>query len=265
MISWRQAAACILLCALVATAISCTANKRPAGIEAILANAAKDVAIPIQATNRKNPFPATEQTIQRGQQVYQQSCAFCHGVDGHGGTELGRSMYPPAMDLTSPHVQHWSDGDLLWIIQNGIRLTGMPAWNGSISEEDTWKLARFIHALPGIDAESEPGPRARQMVGSSQADLIRYGKTLYRQEGCFTCHCLDGEGANIGPDLTEEGNRGRTDEWLIGHFKNPTAYSPGSMMPSFRNLKDGQFQALVVFLQNQKRASEKGSRAQSVH
>ncbi len=58
------------------------------------------------------------------------------------------------MDLHSAHVQHWSDAELFWIIQNGVRLTGMPSWKSSISEEDTWKLARFIHNLPRIDAAS---------------------------------------------------------------------------------------------------------------
>ena len=57
-------------------------------------------------------------------------------------------MAPPAMDLSSVHVQHWNDAELFWIIQNGVRLTGMPSWKSSISDNDTWKLARFIHNLP---------------------------------------------------------------------------------------------------------------------
>jgi hypothetical protein len=61
-------------------------------------------------------------------------------------------MAPPAMDLSSPHVQHWSDAELFWIIQNGVRLTGMPSWKSSISDNDTWKLAHFIHNLPRLDA-----------------------------------------------------------------------------------------------------------------
>jgi hypothetical protein len=58
------------------------------------------------------------------------------------------------MDLSSPHVQHWSDAELFWIIQNGVRLSGMPSWKSSISENDTWKLARFIHNLPRLSAAS---------------------------------------------------------------------------------------------------------------
>lgn len=66
------------------------------------------------------------------------------------------------------------------------------------------------------------------------------------------CHQLDGQGGKVGPDLTIEGTRGRTDEWLIGHFRNPPAYTPGSIMPPFKNLTGRQLQALTTFLQSQK-------------
>ena len=65
------------------------------------------------------------------------------------------------------------------------------------------------------------------------------------------CHQLNGEGGKVGPDLSVEGARGRTNEWLVGHFKDPPAYTVGSIMPSFKNLTDDQLQALTVFLQAQ--------------
>jgi cytochrome c553 len=92
--------------------------------------------------------------VSQGQQVFLGSCALCHGTDGRGGAPVGRNMDPPAMDLTSSHVQHWSDAELFWIIQNGVRLTGMPSWKSSISDDDTWKLTRFIHKLSQIGAAS---------------------------------------------------------------------------------------------------------------
>ena len=96
----------------------------------------------------KNPLPETEEVVSQGQEVFLGSCAQCHGAEARGDDDLGRKMSPPAMDLTSAHVQHWSDAELFWIIQNGVRLTGMPSWKSSISDNDTWKLARFIHNLP---------------------------------------------------------------------------------------------------------------------
>jgi mono/diheme cytochrome c family protein len=251
----RQLAHRVLIVLLAGMILDCTAHKQPSSVETTLANVAKDVVIPIQAERRENPLPDTEEVTKQGQQIFVQSCALCHGTDGRGRTDLGRNMYPPAMDMTSPHVQHWSDAELFWIIQNGVRLTGMPSWKSAVSEADSWKLARFVHQLPRLDAtmasRETPSPRPPAPKQPS-TDLIRYGKTLYRQEGCFMCHQLEGEGGKVGPDLTVEGTRGRANEWLVGHFKDPPAYVHGSIMPPFKNLTDEQLQALTAFLQSQK-------------
>jgi len=241
-----------LLCALALVALGCSAHKQPSKLETTLANMAKDVVIPIEAKKLKNPLPASDEVVQQGEQIYMRACGICHAMDGHAGTDLGRAMYPPAMDLTSPHVQHWADAELFWIIQNGVRMTGMPSWKSTISENDTWKLAHFVHSLPRLNASAAAQRASRPGSAMSGAKLIAYGKTLYRQEGCFMCHQLDGEGGKVGPDLTVEDTRGRTREWLIGHFKDPPAYTPGSVMPPFKNLTDEQLAALSEFLLNPK-------------
>src|SRR3989449_8361 len=191
--------------------LGCTAKKQPSKLETTLANMAKDVVIPIEATNLKNPLPASEEVIAQGQQAYMQSCALCHGADGHGRTELGRGMYPPAMDLTSPHVQNWTDAELFWIIQNGVRLTGMPSWASSISETDTWKLAHFVHQLPRLNeqkaASARRGAEARAKGGAA---LIKNGRKLYRQEGWFMCDQLNGEGGEICPHPPPDKKRAGT-------------------------------------------------------
>lgn len=131
----------------------------------------------------------------------------------------------------------------------------MPAWETIVSEEDTWKVVDFIHALHK-EAPIHPAARQTEAVGSkSQPELIDHGRKLYRQEGCIGCHQLDGEGGKVVPDLSVEVTRGRSDQWLVGHFKNPSAYTPGSVMPSFDQLTEDQLHALTMFLQ-----SEKGSR-----
>ncbi|MBZ5564397.1 MAG: c-type cytochrome [Acidobacteriia bacterium] len=231
----------------------CTAHKRPSDAEKILANVAKDIVIPIEAEDLRNPLPLTPAAVGEGRQTYMQSCAVCHGADGHGQTSLGQAMYPPAMDLTSPHVQHWDDGELYWIIQNGVRLTGMPSWKGILSEEEMWGLVHFIRQLPNPTLVHVTRTEEEVKV-KTRDESIAKGRTLYRQEACFVCHRLDGEGGKVGPDLTVEGNRGRSAEWLVGHFKNPGAYVPGSIMPSFKNLTDEQLNSLTVFLMNQKGA-----------
>jgi mono/diheme cytochrome c family protein len=148
----------------------CTADKHPSQDETSVANAAKDVAIPLEAGKMKNPLPETAEVVSQGQEVFLGSCAQCHGPAGRGDSDIGRNMYPPAMDLSSSHVQHWSDAELFWIIQNGVRHTGMPSWRSSISDNDTWKLARFIHNLPRLDAApaSTAAPSQAQAASSAQ-------------------------------------------------------------------------------------------------
>ncbi|WP_353068654.1 cytochrome P460 family protein [Tunturibacter empetritectus] len=148
----------------------CAAGKTPSQGETSLANAAKDVTIPLAAGKRNNPLPETDEVVSQGQEVFLGSCAQCHGADARGDGNLGRNMTPPAMDLSSAHVQHWNDAELFWIIQNGVRLTGMPAWKSSISDNDTWKLARFIHKLPRPDTApaTAPVPSQTQAVVSAQ-------------------------------------------------------------------------------------------------
>jgi mono/diheme cytochrome c family protein len=231
---------------------ACTAHEKPSTVETALANVAKDIVIPIETGHLKNPLSNNQQVVSQGQQIYLQSCAICHGADGHGQTTLGQGMYPPAMDLTSPHVQHWDDPQMFWIIQNGVRLTGMASWKAAISPDDTWKLVIFIHHLPELDSAEAENAKMQEPPAKTPAQLIAYGKTLYRQEGCFICHRLDGEGNKVGPDLTVEGTRRRSAAWLIGHFKSPAAYVPGSIMPSFKNLTDEQLSALTSFLESQK-------------
>jgi mono/diheme cytochrome c family protein len=142
-------------------------NKQPSREETTLADAAKDVVIPLEAGKKSNPLPETDEVLRQGQEAFLGSCSFCHGSDGRGGTSIGHSMDPPAADLSSPHVQHWSDGELFWIVQNGVRHTGMPSWRSTISDDDTWKLARYIHSLPHASAgsastaaEPQPQPKA---------------------------------------------------------------------------------------------------------
>ena len=103
----------------------CTAGKPPSEGETSLANAAKDVTIPLEAGKMQNPLPETAEIVSQGQEVFLGSCAQCHGADARGDTSLGRSMNPPAMDLTSSHVQHWSDGNCSGSYVRSLRSSGI--------------------------------------------------------------------------------------------------------------------------------------------
>jgi len=88
---------------------------------------------------------------------------------------MGKRMYPPAPDMRQDDTQQMTDGELFFIIQNGIRMTGMPAWGGNSShdEEDSWKLVRFIRHLPQITADEE---REMQSLNPKSPDEIQEEK-----------------------------------------------------------------------------------------
>jgi len=96
-----------------------------------------------------NPLPATEENIAEGREHFGHHCGICHGLDGQSsGVPFADKMSPPVPDLTSKDAQDYADGQLKWIIDNGINPSGMPAWKGNLSDEEMWKVVHFIRHLP---------------------------------------------------------------------------------------------------------------------
>jgi len=132
-----------------------SARQAPGSIELALAPKLRSLAIPREARERKNPAADTAAVVSDGMEHFADHCAVCHGNDGGGDTEMGRGLYPRAPDMRLPATQNLTDGELFYIIENGVKLTGMPAWGGDGHEGDaSWKLVRFIRHLPKLsDAE----------------------------------------------------------------------------------------------------------------
>ena len=99
-----------------------------------------------------NPVEPTEAVLTEGLEHFADHCASCHANDGSGDTDIGRSLYPRAPDMRAGPTQELSDGELFSIIENGIRLTGMPAWGTGTSEGQpaSWALVHFIRRLPTL-------------------------------------------------------------------------------------------------------------------
>jgi mono/diheme cytochrome c family protein len=128
-----------------------SAREEPMGIEGWVAGWARAAALPTDARSRTNPVSKTPEVLADARAHWADHCAVCHANDGGGDTQMGKHMYPPAPDMRQPGTQQLTDGELFYIIQNGIRLTGMPSWGGSAhDEEDSWKLVHFIRHLPQL-------------------------------------------------------------------------------------------------------------------
>jgi mono/diheme cytochrome c family protein len=128
----------------------------PSRLEIGAARALRHALVPADARTRRNPEEATAEIVTDGLTHWADHCAPCHGNDGGGDTELGRSLYPRAPDMRLPATQNLSDGELHYIIEHGVKLTGMPAWGtGTLeSEQSSWRLVHFIRRLPSL-TESE--------------------------------------------------------------------------------------------------------------
>jgi mono/diheme cytochrome c family protein len=80
-------------------------------------------------------------------------CATCHANDGGGQTFFGKGLYPKPPNLRAAGTQNKSDGEIYYTIQNGVRLSGMPAFGEVHTVEETWRLVSFIRHLPQITPE----------------------------------------------------------------------------------------------------------------
>jgi mono/diheme cytochrome c family protein len=130
-----------------------SARSEPSSLETFAAQRARSMAMPAAAKNRPNPVAGSKEVMDEAMAHWADHCAVCHGNDGAGQVEMGRGMYPHAPDMRKESTQKLSDGELFYIIENGIRLSGMPAWGGGEDdEEDSWKLVQFIRHLPELSA-----------------------------------------------------------------------------------------------------------------
>lgn len=114
------------------------------------------MAVPAKAKQMRNPIPRNAETLSDAEAHWADHCATCHANNGSGDTVVGKNLYPKAPAMRLRATQDLSDGELYYTIQNGIRLTGMPAWGETgDNDEDTWKLVHFIRHLPRLTPEEE--------------------------------------------------------------------------------------------------------------
>jgi mono/diheme cytochrome c family protein len=134
-----------------------SAREEPSALEATVARAARNFSVPERARELKNPLePLSPQALAEARAHWGDHCAICHAADGSGQTPIGQGLYPRSPDMRAAPTQDLSDGELYGIIQNGIRLTGMPAWGRAEDGEgnnDSWALVGLIRRLPRLTPE----------------------------------------------------------------------------------------------------------------
>jgi mono/diheme cytochrome c family protein len=130
-------------------------REQPTVIEEFVARRLRNLATPRDAKAAQNPVMASKEVLAEAMAHFADHCAICHGNDGSGETSIGLGLYPKPPDMRQLQTQNLTDGELFYIIHNGIRLTGMPAFGQETEEPDldSWKLVHFIRYLPNITPE----------------------------------------------------------------------------------------------------------------
>lgn len=125
------------------------ASSAPGAFENSVARSIRDFAIPRAEHRRTNPFAGNPVALAQAQDAFLARCSVCHGVDGRGATPIGANEYPRVPDLRSEPTQRLSDGDIHYIIENGVQFSGMPAMRGAHAETDleSWKLTAYIRSF----------------------------------------------------------------------------------------------------------------------
>jgi mono/diheme cytochrome c family protein len=125
----------------------------PSTIEELAATTARNMAVPSEYRQLRNPIMPSTENLRAGMEHFSDHCATCHGNDGGGQTLFGKGLYPKPPDMRAAGTQNKSDGELYYTIENGVRLSGMPAFSEAHTAAQTWRLVLFIRHLPQITAE----------------------------------------------------------------------------------------------------------------
>jgi len=142
--------------------ISFQADQRPSHIEAKLAMGAVDASTDRHATEQKNPVPVTEENLVAGAKVYLDHCAGCHGVPSNPDGPFPKSFYPPVPEFFTD-APDMPDYQNFYIIEHGIRWTGMPSWDHTLSEQQVWQTVAFLSNIEKLP------PAAMQVLGPQPA------------------------------------------------------------------------------------------------
>lgn len=207
--------------------------------------------VKLRSDDIKVPDLDDEQRIRNGLRHYRMHCLQCHGAPGISPDGAGFGMTPEPANLVAT-ARDWAPAELYWVIRNGIKMTGMPAWEYRMSEQEIWDVVAFIERMPRLSPQeyeawsAQVAPRShpqvqqdRQSVSSGDA---RAGKRALHQYLCATCHQIPGVVAahrHVGPPLNGIAKRTfiagvlpNTPENMVRWLQDPKQFAPLSAMPN---------------------------------
>jgi mono/diheme cytochrome c family protein len=146
---------CVMAIATSGVFAGCRAS-RPGKAESVVVQWLK-WRVTVKGSHDRNPLTNSAESIKEGKVAFGHYCIVCHGLDGQNtGVPFAATLSPPVPSLASQEVQRFSDGQLKWIIDNGIAPSGMPASHGILSDEEMWAIVVYLRHLPAAGSLGEP-------------------------------------------------------------------------------------------------------------
>ena len=218
-------------------------------------------AVRLRARSIDVPALGGRERIENGLALYREHCVRCHGAPGVAPEPFALGLMPSAANLVDTG-RTWKPAEIYWTVRYGFKMTGMPAWQNRLADEEIWDVVAFVVALPLVspaDYRSRAAaarPRAPRVETLLPADARR-GEAAIHQYACATCHVIPGVvGASkpVGPPLTAMAARAtvggvvpNTPENLERFLTDPQALSPGSAMPAL-GLREQDARDIAAYL-----------------
>jgi putative heme-binding domain-containing protein len=166
-----------------------------------------------QAPPVKNQLGKGPEVVAAGHALYNRTCTACHGIDG------GEGERAPAL-VGDRRFFRLSENSIFETIKGGIGGTAMPAFAGSLADDDIWRIVVFIRGMRGSASETDV------------AGNVEHGKAIFDGKGgCQKCHMLNGTGGTIGPDLSNIGA-----QVTLQHLRQSLTHD-GPIPPGYRPIK----------------------------
>jgi len=192
------------------------------------------------------PDLADPARIRDGAFLYRQHCLQCHGAPGVAPAPFALGMTPVPVPLVHT-ARSWTPAEMFWVVKEGIKMTGMPAWEFRMSEEDIWSVVALVQRLPYFSPDdyrrtAVPGLDAYEARASSDWEVsIRRGRIALQQYACVACHRIPGitgHEARVGPPLAGIASRtmlggvlSNSPDNMVRWIREPQQASPLTAMP----------------------------------
>jgi mono/diheme cytochrome c family protein len=192
------------------------------GLQQSVRHHARDVAVPAAVTAAANANANTDADADasaglalRGAGLYRDNCVVCHGAPGVAQGDIGKSMQPIPGPLADA-ARRWNPNELYWITRHGIKMSGMPAWEHHMDEQDLWATVAFLAEMPRMtqasyrDWMAEAGAPQDKAPAALRPGLAERGRAALTQYACHACHMIPGVTGSrvyVGPPLQGIGGR----------------------------------------------------------